>query len=241
MAPSRRETCLNGLWDFLPVLAEEGRKHAPPGGIPQEGWLPGAIMVPGSWTRGGYVPTAEDVAAKPWSVWGNYDSYGYPAEWDAAGTAWYRRSFTVDEIDGGRRWSLFFGGILREAWVFVNGTEVGRTTDGIMPSEHDVTDALRAGENELVVYVTDYRRDEEGKTFVPTGADQMKSQMGIWRDVYLVNRPDVHVDNVTIRTSVRRGTRSSTSSKRACSKAAGKSTSTASASASARCGSTGIA
>ncbi|MBS3735219.1 MAG: hypothetical protein KGY99_09885 [Phycisphaerae bacterium] len=204
MAALRRETSLNGWWDFLPDLTDAGRRYREPEAIPDGGWLPGRILVPGSWTRGGSVGDEETAARRPWQRWRIFDSYGYPGEWDAMNTAWYRRTFTVEALPDGRRWFLHFGGVLRYAWYFVNGRLVGRSTDGILPSEHDVTDALVAGENTLVVYVTDYERNDAGKTFVPVGCDQMTRQKGIWQDVRLIQRPEVYVSDVTIRTSTRR-------------------------------------
>jgi hypothetical protein len=200
----RTDASLNGWWDFLPVLTEAGKHYAPPGDIPCEGWLGGAIIVPGSWSRGGPIPTPQQVAQKPWLGFGINDSYAFPAEWNDTNTAWYRRSFTIGAVAPGRRSVLWFGGILRYSWVFVNGRQVGRCTDGILPCELDVTDAVRPGDNELVVYVTDLERNAQGKTFMPYGHDQMEVQRGIWQDVRLISRSDLYVDDLTIRTSTRR-------------------------------------
>ncbi|MBD3419550.1 MAG: hypothetical protein GF398_05460 [Chitinivibrionales bacterium] len=199
----RSSMLLNGWWDFLPVLEEAGKSHLLPQDIPQSDWLKDVIIVPGSWTRGHDVYPEEIVQQKPWLGWRIYDNYGYPEAWDATNTAWYRTIFTVAEVQSSRRWFLHFGGILREAWIFVNGHECGRSYNGILPVECEVTKALREGSNELVVYVTDYRRDENGRCFTPVGADQMIDQMGIWQDVRLESRPDPFLYDVTIRTSVR--------------------------------------
>lgn len=204
MTALRTETSMNGWWDFRPDLSEEGKHYREPGDIPADGWLPERVLVPGSWTRGGDPTQEQAPERRPWETFRIFDSFGYPAEWDETNTAWYRRTFTLDEIRSDRRYFLHFGGVLRYAWYFVNGQCVGRSTDGILPSEHDVTDAIRSGENELVVFVTDYERNEKGKTFVPVGSDQTIRQRGIWQDVYLRGRPEVCVSDVTIRTSTRR-------------------------------------
>ena len=198
----RSKVCLNEWWDFLPILSESGLKHSPPGPIPDQGWIEKGILVPGSWTRGEqkWIPAKE---RHPWETWGVFDSYGFPAEWNDTNTAWYRRTFPLEAVESDRRYFLYFGGILRESWVFVNGKEVGHAMLGIMPKEYDITTVLKTGQNEIVVYITDYRRDENGRTFVPTGADQMSLQKGIWQDVFLMTRPDARVQDITIRTSVR--------------------------------------
>ena len=203
----RSELSLNGWWGFCPSLTEDGKRHCPPGDAPAEGAYSATVLVPGSWSRGGERSAAEPAATAggdmPWKAWRIGDNYGYPTEWDETNTACYRRTLELDDVRPGQRFELDFGGILREAWVFVNGVEVGRSTNATMPCRFDVTDALRTGENELVVYVTDYRRDEQRKTFVPYGADQMEVQKGIWQDVRLLSHGDLFVEDVTIRTSVR--------------------------------------
>lgn len=205
--PVRARTCLNGWWDFLPDLSKSGATHHAPGAVPKDGWLAKAVLVPGSWSRGEEGADNEKVRTdSAWSGWRMSDSYGYPAEWDGTHTAWYRRSFRSDRIDPHKRYVLQFGGVLRESWIFLNGKEAGRRIEGIMPSEHDVTALIRPGENELAVYCTDYRRDENGRTFVLAGHDQMRSQKGIWQDVFLEERPDCRTSDLTLRTSVRRNT-----------------------------------
>jgi len=205
--PLRAQNCLNGWWDFLPDLSKSGAMHHAPGAVPKDGWLAKAILVPGSWSRGEEGADNEKVRTDSvWSSWRMSDSYGYPKEWDATNTAWYRRSFRVHGIDPLKCYVLKFGGVLRESWIFVNGREAGRRIEGIMPSEHDITALIRPGENELAVFCTDYKRDENGRTFVLTGHDQMRSQKGIWQDVFLEERPGCFISDLTLRTSVRRNT-----------------------------------
>jgi len=206
MTAPRTSVSLNGWWDFLPDTSEQGERYREPGDIPSEGWLPQRLLVPGSWTRGSCVPELSETGELPWEQWRLHDSFGNPPEWDAMNTAWYRRTFAVDEVKPGRRYFLHFGGVLRYAWYFVNGRRVGRSIDGMMPSEHDITAALQPGENELHVFVTDYERTADGKVLTPCGSDQMARQKGIWQDVALECRPDCRASDVTIRTSTRTNT-----------------------------------
>ncbi len=196
----RGQQCLNGWWDFNPVYVN-GRQHNQPGEIPSSGWKEKAMIVPGSWKRG-----SSELNPGPefWNEWRISDSYGMPAAWDSTNTAWYRRSFQLGEVRKDRSYFLRFDGILRESWIFVNGKETGHRKEGTLPSEHDISDAVRPGLNEIVVFVTDYKRDENNRTFVQVGADQMGCMMGIWGDVFLEERPLVRVNDVAIRTSTRK-------------------------------------
>lgn len=197
----RSTQTLNGWWDFSPIFR---KGHFSPGESPGADWTEKGILVPGSWSGGLDEEEPLHDPRRPWHGWRLHDGFGFPPEWAEADSAWYRRLFKVDEIEEGKRYTLWFGGIFGESWIFLNGVEVGRREEGLLPSEHDVTDVLRPGENELLVYVTDYRRTAEGKTYVPTGHKMHWRQKGIWLDVELRSRPAVCIRDVTIRTSVRK-------------------------------------
>jgi beta-galactosidase len=197
---TRNQQCLNGWWDFRPVLTEEGKSYSEPKSLPQQGWIKEGILVPGSWKKN---VSERNISTLVWDQWLTSTSFDFPACWDTTNTAWYRRSFTLQEIDPESNYFLKFEGILRESWIFVNGKEVGHRKEGTLPSEHEITHVIKPGANEIVVYVTDYKRDENGHTFVNIGADQM-NQMGIWNNVYLETRPNVRVSDITIRTSTRK-------------------------------------
>ena len=200
----RSKVCLNEWWKFYPILDAEGKNHIEPSAIPALSMFKDTILVPGSWTAGGSdAPSAND-AKTPWKAWRINDSYGYPLPWDKTNSAWYFREFNMQDISKVSRYFLDFEGILREGYVFVNGKRVGHSVNGIMPNEWEISKFIKAGKNTLHVFVTDYRRDKAGKTFTPTGADQVVAQKGIWQDVYLISRPDVYVEDVTIRTSTRK-------------------------------------
>ena len=82
---------------------------------------------------------------------------------------WYRRCFRApavpvrqepgdrepDRESAGRRLLLHFGAVDQACAVYVNGRKVARHTGGYLPFEADITEAVRSGENELVVSVKD--------------------------------------------------------------------------------------
>ena len=197
----RSQQCLNGWWDFNPVMTNEGKLYSKPSAMPVQGWAPKAILVPGSWKKSG---SELKSSSEFWSQWRVSDSFNFPAQWDSTNTAWYRRNFELHDIRKDRDYFLRFDGILRESWIFVNGIEVGHRKEGSLPSEYKISSALKTGENEIVVFVTDYKRDENKRTFVHVGTDQMGAIMGIWGDVFLEDRPLVRVENLTVRTSTRK-------------------------------------
>lgn len=68
---------------------------------------------------------------------------------------WYKKRFTVANGVGLPRTTLNFGAVDYECKVFLNGKYVGRHAGGYTPFSFDITKKLKAGENELTVYVED--------------------------------------------------------------------------------------
>src|SRR4051812_41352261 len=68
---------------------------------------------------------------------------------------WYRRTFSAKSLAGGKRLLLNFGAVDWKCTVWVNDKQVGEHTGGYDPFTFDITDAVRDGDNELVVAVTD--------------------------------------------------------------------------------------
>ncbi len=95
---------------------------------------------------------------------------------------WYRRIFEIPASDLGRRISIEFDGIYRDAIVALNGHYVGRNLSGYAPARYDVTDWLNyGGKNYLVVRVD--ATENEGWFY--EGA-------GIYRHVWMVKTNAVH-------------------------------------------------
>ncbi|MFH1569529.1 MAG: sugar-binding domain-containing protein, partial [Gemmatimonadota bacterium] len=68
---------------------------------------------------------------------------------------WYHRTVRVPEAWRGRRVLLHFGGVDYDCRAWVNGQRVGRHLGGSSSFSFDITAALRAGENDLVVAARD--------------------------------------------------------------------------------------
>ena len=105
----------------------------------------------------------------------------------------YEKEFTVEGI--GRTY-LVMEGVSSEAEVYVNDRFVGRTQGSHLQAEFDLTDAVRAGNNTLRVAVRkwcvgSYLEDQ----------DFFRCN-GIFRDIYILERPEGHLVDVDVRTTV---------------------------------------
>lgn len=98
------------------------------------------------------------------------------------GEGWYRRSLpcSAEQLSG--RMLLNFDGVYMNSTLFVNGKEAGSWTYGYSAFEHDITDFLHEGENELLLRVS----HQSPNTRWYSGA-------GIFRDVMLKLRPAAYI------------------------------------------------
>ena len=67
----------------------------------------------------------------------------------------YRRQFTVEKMESGRRLLLHFGAVDQSCEVYVNGRSLGAHTGGYWHFSFDITDFVQEGENLLQVVVRD--------------------------------------------------------------------------------------
>ncbi len=103
---------------------------------------------------------------------------------------WYRRTFQVPTDWKGKRVRLHFGAVDFDCRVWVNGQAMGRHIGGYTPFWFDITDALKAGDNEVVVYAEDDVRTGRQPSGKQSGQYDSYGCMytrvtGIWQTVWL--------------------------------------------------------
>ena len=108
----------------------------------------------------------------------------------------YVRYFEVEEQLKGKPISISFQGVEIAFYVWLNGHFVGYSEDTFTPSEFDLTEYLREGENKLAVEV--YKR---------ASASWIEDQdfwrfSGIFRDVYLYAVPETHVEDLFVKATL---------------------------------------
>ena len=105
----------------------------------------------------------------------------------------YVNYFTVPETMRGKRLFISFQGVESGMALWLNGAFVGYSEDSFTPSEFELTEYVKEGENKLAVQV-----------FKWTAGSWCEDQdffrfSGIYRDVYLFTIPEVHVNDLKIR------------------------------------------
>jgi len=102
------------------------------------------------------------------------------------GIGFYRKEFEIPEADKGKKISIEFDGIFRNNTVWVNGHLLGNHQSGYIPSNYDLTDVLRYGnEGKNVVLVKVDASDYEGWWY---------EGGGIYRHVWIIKTNRLHVD-----------------------------------------------
>ena len=108
-------------------------------------------------------------------------------------TASYVKYFTVPERMKGKRLFISFQGAESGIAVWLNGAFVGYSEDTFTPSEFELTEYVKEGENKLAAQV-----------FKWTASSWCEDQdffrfSGIYRDVYLYTVPEVHIRDLGVR------------------------------------------
>ncbi len=151
------------------------------GAVPSDDALP----VPSNWQMYGYdtpqyVNTAYPIPLNPPFV---------PAE-TPCGV--YQTSFKLPESFKGRRTHIVLEGVDSFYYLYVNGKKQGFGKVPHLPSEFDLTDLLREGENTVTVVVYKW---SEG-TYIE--CQDFLRLSGIFRDVYLLSRAPAHLTDIAI-------------------------------------------
>ncbi|MGI6258432.1 MAG: glycoside hydrolase family 2 protein [Anaerolineaceae bacterium] len=117
---------------------------------------------------------------------------------------WYRRKFEVD-FDPNESVLLHFGAVDFECQVWVNDVLVGDHWGGYLPFNFDISQALRSGENEIVVMVMDPTEadlNQKGKQRLQPGGIWYTSVSGIWQTVWLEVVPKRYIRSLKITPSI---------------------------------------
>lgn len=143
------------------------------------------IPVPGNWQMFGYdypIYTNWKYPFKP-------DAPNVPQDFNPVGA--YVKNFSVDENWNSTENKIFlhFGGVNSCFFVWLNGEYVGYSQDSKLPSEFDISNLIKQGENKLAVEVYRYC---DG-TYLED--QDMWRVSGIERDVFIYKTPKLRIQD----------------------------------------------
>ncbi|RXT24714.1 beta-galactosidase subunit alpha [Lacticaseibacillus chiayiensis] len=182
----RNYQLLNGTWQFKFLDAPE---YAPADfmavDFDDHDW--DQIPVPSNWQLQGYGKMHYS------DLWYNFP-INPPFVPRENPTGLYRRTFTVDEVDANEQYIIGFNGVDSAFKLYLNGDFIGYSKGARLPSEFDVTKALKAGSNTIAIEVVQW---SDG-TYLED--QDMWWLSGLFRDVSLYSRPQNGLYDVRIRT-----------------------------------------
>lgn len=191
---SRYEQDLSGLWKFhyakSPAATIPGFERAD---FDTSSW--DDIPVPAHIQLQGYDRPQYVNVQYPWDGYEQIEPGDVPTRFNPVGS--YVRRFTLDhELGEGERLAVCFKGAESAVAVWLNGRYIGYAADSFTPSEFDLTPHLQPGENVLAAQV-----------FRFTSGSWIEDQdffrfSGLFRDVVLLRRPRVHVEDLYVRTEL---------------------------------------
>ena len=120
---------------------------------------------------------------------------------DFLNAVWYKRTFNISKEQLQGKVILHFGAVDYEAFVFVNGKEVGSHKGGYVSFSFDITPFVNEGENVVIVNAVDDTRSRH----IPCGKQSQKLKSygcfytrttGIWQTVWLEFKPENYIENV---------------------------------------------
>lgn len=128
--------------------------------------------------------------------WDSAPTLQVPGDWNTQrdelrfyeGMVWYRKRFDVAPDDGRRRFVYFEGANYRTT-VWLNGVRLGHHEGGFTPFQFEVSAALKAGGNSLVVAVENRRANDR----IPSVDFDWHNYGGITRSVHLVDVPATYL------------------------------------------------
>jgi beta-galactosidase len=180
---------LNGTWKFhLADNPEKAPKDFFKKGYDTGDWYD--IRVPSNWQMEGFGHPMFRNIGHPFPD----NPPGVPKNFNPVGS--YVRTFTLPRDWKGRQVLLHFEGVHSASYVWINGQEVGYNQGGMEPAEYDITEFLVRCRNTIAVKVLRY---SDGSYM----EDQdMWRLSGIFRDVYLMAIPKVHVFDYYVTTDL---------------------------------------
>ncbi|MEN6575241.1 MAG: glycoside hydrolase family 2 TIM barrel-domain containing protein [Phycisphaerales bacterium] len=191
--------CLNGQWKFHWVKSPDERPvdfYKPDFDVSE--WA--EIPVPSNWEIQGYgTPIYSNIryphVRQPPKIIGPLPT-DYTAAREPNPVGSYRTVFDVPKAWNNREVFIHFDGVASAFYLWINGQKVGYSEGSRTPAEFNITRYLRVGDNVLAVEVYrwcdgSYLEDQD-----------FWRLSGIFRDVYLIDTPRVHVRDLFVQSDL---------------------------------------
>lgn len=191
--PMEHRHSLNGTWEFSYAVNPASRiENFYEEDYDASGWE--TIQVPGHIQLQGFGKPHYVNTMYPWDGHNDIRPPEIPMDHNPVGS--YIKTFIIPKNMEEKSIYISFQGVESAFYVWLNGEFVGYSEDSFTPADFDLSPFVQSGENKLAVEV--YQRS--------TGSwleDQDFWRLsGIFRDVYLYTKPEIHVDDLHVQTNL---------------------------------------
>lgn len=172
-------------------------------------YFPNMTAVDETWRTRDLPDAAEITVPGNWQLTGDYDApmysnvaYPFPVNPPYVPTdnpiGAYSKTIQVPDtwLQADRETHVIFHGVSSAFYLWVNGEWVGYSEDSRLPAEFDLTPYLVTGDNRIAVFVLKWSKASYFED------QDMWRLSGIFRDVELVNMPEVRLSDFTITTQL---------------------------------------
>ena len=185
----RSTTSLNGDWHYLVEQPPNGSLYGPGGKVRDNGY---ALNTHPNISTGPHNDEYDFATAPTLKVPGDWNTQ-VPALFRFEGVVWYQRDFTVQPAPNTRTF-LHIGAANYMSHVWVNQMRICDHEGGFTPFDCEVTAALHAGSNFVVIAVDSTRHQDD----IPSVTYDWFDYGGITRDVSLVTVPQAFIDDYDV-------------------------------------------
>jgi len=180
---------LNGEWKFSwSENIDKSIRNFYSVGFNDKKW--GTIQVPGNWEMQGYGDPMFRNIQQPFECKPPF----VPKDYNPIGL--YRKEFNLPANWKGKEIFLRVEAASSVSFVWVNGQEVGYNAGAFEPSEYKLTKYLKSGKNNISIQVFKY----SAGTYLED--QDMWRLSGIFREVYLIATPTVHIQDFSVITDL---------------------------------------
>lgn len=178
----RREVVINREWTFN--YFPSGIEDFAVASVPYDDSRWKAIALPHTWstyeTTGDIHPYMKYASEREDSYWWN-------------GWGWYRKRIVFGPELKDKRIFIEFEGVQKYCKVYLNGTLLGDHKGGYTGFYFDITSHIVFGRENVISVAVSNRRDDKFGTIPPATAGNFNVYGGIYRDVKIVVKEDIHI------------------------------------------------
>ena len=178
--PNRKTISLNGKWSYSIDPLETGYYNYRRIPYEETNWAEAAMY---------NNQKQKDKSERLEYEFNPYNTLEVPGDWNSQkkelffyeGTIWYQKDFKLEK-EKGKRYFIHFGAVNYEAFIYVNGINVGKHIGGFTAFNYEITDVVNSGDNFVVVKVDNKRKKEA----VPSNNFDWWNYGGITREVNII-------------------------------------------------------